>query len=226
MDSPTRASDRLRPLHVSSAAVLLFFLAWHLWEVAAAPFGREALVERMSWHDGGMTPPLLVLAFVLVPFLAHLVSGVGLARAARPEAPSGYLSHGSRKLQWLSGLVLLGFVALHLADTWWFELTSHADAGQMHDRLRARVGIPAILAVYVIGTGALVLHVSQGLMALLTRRMDSTGAMSPRRTRFAAALVALVSVLAFLVFVNTIGYFAAGRGPILDPSEAGASSVD
>lgn len=155
----------------------------------------------------GDAPLTLLLEglLVLLPLTVHVVLGIHLW-ARPPEELSPHRTPAFRTIQRGSGLVVLVFLAFHLAHTFALELGG-ADAAAIYDRLRVDMGTPLYLGVYVIGTAAVALHFANGLPVAARRfgLLASEGAV--RGARIAAGALALVL---FAVTVNTMSQFVVG----------------
>jgi succinate dehydrogenase/fumarate reductase cytochrome b subunit len=177
----------------------------HVFEATSAIGGRHAFEGSMLGVGDAPITLLLEGLLVLLPLLVHIVLGLHLW-ARPPEEPSPHATPALRTIQRGSGLVVLVFLAFHLAHTFVLELGG-ADAGLIYDRLRVDMGTPLYLGVYVIGTAAVALHLANGLPAAARRfgLLGSKGA--ARNARIAAGAFALVL---FLVTVNTMSHFVVG----------------
>ena len=196
-------SNLARVHSLSGIIPLLAFVAIHTWETSAAARGRDAFVARAFGADVGSIGWALELVLVIVPLVAHV--GTGVLRARRSTDAGSYPSAGSRRLQWLSGGVLLVFLVLHLFHA--HAVTPGATALTSYEVLRQSLSRGVWIAIYVIGLGALSLHVTQGIVAAVRHWGLVRRAVSLRWVRVGAAVF---GASVFLVQLNGLAHFARG----------------
>lgn len=148
--------------------------------------------------------PLLPLAEILLAalFVAHIALAVRVSlqnREARPQRYRGRAWHGGRTpgsaTMILTGLVVLVFLLIHLND---FRI-GKGPPEELAGEVKARLSGGAGFLIYVVGVGALTLHLSHAVQSAL----QTLGANHPKYTRLlrAAGLgLALVLGLGFLTF--------------------------
>jgi len=209
----------LARVHSVGGGMLVAYLAFHLWELAAATSGREAFVARAAWWGGPWARVLAVL--VLLPLVVHALAG---ARRVRVEAGhrEAYGTAGTRRLQWLTAVIAALFLAVHLVHVGRTIGIDGGGARAAYDRLRTDLGEPGWLSLYVVGIGAVCLHLAGGLAAAVDRLSLRV---SPQVARLRRVLIHVGAALAFLVAAHQLGYFAAGVGTFAPVgAEAGATA--
>ena len=203
------ATSLLRKVHgLNGVLVLGGYTCLHLVQGFSALSSREAWVDRVSMFPLANAATIVVL----VGLVTHVVTGLALSRqhADDPVAaiePTAAL--GLRRLQQLTGLVLLAVFAVHLIHLW--PLTRH-------DPLLARSGYVALqhwletpsgLAFYVLATTALAFHLSHGLSRLLVSVGIVRGTAGLRVTRY---LAGALGIALWCLTLHWVGHFANGVG--------------
>src|SRR5512139_1357892 len=148
-------------VHSASGALLAGYTALHLWELSAASSGREAFVERLAWRTGAAAGSAAFVVAIAALLLSHVVLGVLRSRGDAGER-GPYGSRDDRRLQWLTAVIAALFVLAHVGHVWSAAGVGGVDARAAYDRLRAELGRPGWLSLYVLGTGALFLHLAGG----------------------------------------------------------------
>ncbi len=213
------ASSLLRRVHgLTGVIVLGGYCVFHVvqgWSVFVA---RELWVHRVSNFELANAATIIVL----IGLGAHACSGALLARAGaddpvatiEPEAAPGL-----RRLQQVSGAVLLVFMLLHLVHLW--PLTRHDPvlARDGYEALRLWLETPSGLAVYVIATTALAFHLGHGLSRVSVSLGLVTTAGGLRAARYVSGGLAIVG---WLLVLHWVGHFANGVGlwPITGEEDA------
>lgn len=194
--------------------------------------GWTALIAREAWVDRVTLFPLAnaVTIVVLAGLFAHVVSGLALARVPTDDPlaaiePAGAL--GLRRLQQVTGLILLGFLVLHVVHLW--PLTRHDPvlAREGYVALQLWLETPLGLAAYVAATTALAFHLGHGL----SRVAVSLGLVRSRLgVRIARYVSGAIGIVLWCLVLHWVGHFANGVGlwPITGeddpvPVEAGAN---
>jgi succinate dehydrogenase/fumarate reductase cytochrome b subunit len=193
-------------LHVQRAlgfGPLALYALFHLWTHWPALFGREAWLARAERYALGPGWG----ALVLVVFAAHAILGALRVRRGADTA----VSAGGRRFQLITGVLITGFVALHLSQVWPSGDGVSAARDRSYERLWELLGQPLILGIYVLGCGALAGHLAHGLYSWLDPRLPA-----PLRAPFRYAAGASGFVL-FVLYLQLIGRFASGE-PMLPSS--------
>ncbi|MBK8170440.1 MAG: hypothetical protein IPK60_08855 [Sandaracinaceae bacterium] len=194
---------------------LFAFLFLHAWETTASLSGREAFAYRFSLTAAEMTGLVVKSLLVLVPLALHAGLGLGLiARARGGNDSARYPSYGLRVLQWITGGMTAVFLVVHLSVTW-APRFGGVSAKAIYDVLMARAGTPTQLVIAGLGIASLCFHVGQGLAATCVTWGWVAGEGGLRRARIGAGLIALCF---FLVFINNLSHFVAGRALAFEPS--------
>lgn len=168
-----------------------------------------ALDGREAWTDDAVHRALSgwLLALVLLAFVAHAVLGV--LRLRREPRPQGDLRGppGLRALQAATGIVAFGFVLYHVLSLGVLDGGPHAGVRAPYARLWNDLGRPRELAIYLIGTAAVCLHLGHGLSraAVGWRLARSERALLLWRVGAGALGLAL-----FCLFVQVLSHFAIG----------------
>ena len=133
------------------------YLAYHVYGTWPVLHSREL------WVMEHRTRPsmALVITLVLVPLLLHAV--LGLFRLLRTADAPLNGPRGLRVLQAVTGLLALGFVALHVSAMWAASEGPHADARAAYQALFHAAGRPQVWVPYLIGITALCFHVGHGI---------------------------------------------------------------
>jgi succinate dehydrogenase / fumarate reductase cytochrome b subunit len=192
--------DTLRKLHSFTGLFPLgAYLLFHAYEHLPIRTGRDALLDRLatttSWP--------LELVGILLPLLVH--AGLGLYLARAPDAPASYASVSFRRLQRVSGLIVVVFLGLHLVGVWLPRVRADDRPGAAYAAMLDQVGTLPLAALYVLGVTAVCLHFGQGLAAVASRY--GVLSLSPRGSRW---LGAGVGALLWLTFLNELAAYATG----------------
>lgn len=198
---------RRRLQSLTGVLPLLAYVVFHLGETAVAPAGRRRFAETVTGTSGSALAVGLETVLVLVPLLVHASLGVhAMIRDRHPLAES-YPSDGVRKLQRLTGILVLLFLIVHLGHTWTAKLAG-LDGGALYDRLMDSLGRPVFLVAYAVGVTAVAVHIAQGIGAFaVTWRLVRTAG----GRRAARGVGVLVALAVWLVALNTLSHFAVGR---------------
>jgi len=176
---------------------LALYALFHLWTHWPALFGREAWLARAERYALGPGWG----ALVLMVFAAHAALGVLRVRRAAPAL----VSAGGRRFQLITGMLIAGFVGLHLFQVWPSGDGMSAAPDRSYERLWELLGHPLVLGIYVLGCGALAGHLAHGVYTWLAPRLPA-----PLRApfRYAAGLSGFVL---FVLYLQLVGRFAAGE---------------
>lgn len=193
-----RLSSPLRTSSAASGLLLVFFLLLHLAGVALAPLAPQrfedyaAALHRSAWLPAGE----LALMVVAVVHMSLSLLRAALNRAAgntanlrsRRTGPLAHLAALAARSQSAGGVLLLGFLVVHLAQLRW----PRPEAGTELAELAAALASPWSLALYLAASLALALHLFQGGEAA----HRSLGLLQPAN---AAAIRTAARLLALLV---------------------------
>lgn len=176
---------------------LALYALFHLWTHWPALFGREAWLARAEHYALGPGWGALVLAL----FIVHAALGaLRVRRSVRAGLPSA-----GRSFQVSTGVLIAGFIALHLAQVWPAADAEASAADRSYERLWELLGQPLMLGVYVLGCAALAGHLAHGLYMWLAPRVPQTWRVP---FRYAAGLSGFVL---FVLYLQLVGRFAAGE---------------
>jgi succinate dehydrogenase / fumarate reductase cytochrome b subunit len=193
-----RFGSSLRTVSAASGLLLVFFLLLHLAGVALAPLAPQrfeayaAALHRSAWLPAAE----LVLLAVGVVHLGLSLLRVALNRAAgntanlrsRRTGPLAPLAAMAARSQASGGMLLLGFLVVHLAQLRW----PRPEAGTELAELAVALASPWSLALYLAAALALALHLFQGGEAA----HRSLGLLQPAN---AASIRAAARLLALLI---------------------------
>jgi succinate dehydrogenase / fumarate reductase cytochrome b subunit len=188
-----------KALAASSGLLLSGWCGLHVLGNAAAFAGPAALDGYAAWLRKAAGVPLWgVRSLLLVLFGAHVTWGLCLgwrARAARPTryrvSSTAATPLASRLLRW-GGALLGTFIVFHVLHINYGWLHPHFLRGRVYQNLLTAFASPVVLAVYVLGSVLLALHLAHGLAAAAA----SLGWRAPSATsrRLALAFGAAIGV--------------------------------
>ena len=192
-----RLTSALRTSSAASGLLLVFFLLLHLAGVALAPLAPQrfedyaAALHRSSWLPAGE----LALLVVAVAHMSLSLLRAALNRAAgntanlrsRRTGPLAHLAALAARSQSAGGVLLLGFLVVHLAQLRW----PRPEAGTELAELAAALASPWSLALYLAAALALALHLFQGGEAA----HRSLGLLQPDNASAIRAIARLLAVL-------------------------------
>jgi len=147
---------------------------------------------------------------LIVMFALHIISAAQLTamnRRSRPiryQSPRDYIAanFAARTMRW-TGIIVLLYLAYHLADLTWGWVNPDFVHGAAYDNLVASLSVPYVAAIYLVGNIALGIHLFHGAWSMF----QSMGINSPRyngaRKAFAAGFV-VVTIGMNCVFVVAI----------------------
>ncbi len=198
-EEEARAERASRLFALAGAIWTTTFALGFVWETSAAIAGRDAFVRR--FEVGGAARVLFELALVFLGGLAWL----GLAMRLGSDAPS---VRGYRRLQWVAGLLALGFAFGH-AWRFWLPAALGADGGTVYELLRRASPRYPSVALYAVGLAALGLAWEQSLLLLVgTWRFVRR----PQTMRWYRLATVVLPAAMFVVGINAAGHFVTGRG--------------
>lgn len=161
-----------KALAASSGLLSAAWCALHVLGNAAAFSGPAALDTYAAWLRKGSGVPLWGMrCAVLALFGTHVALGLGLwwrARAARPTryriSSAAATPLASRLLRW-GGVGLAAFIAFHVLHVNYGWLHPHFVRGRVYENLLAAFASPLMVAVYLLGSLLVALHLAHGLAA-------------------------------------------------------------
>jgi hypothetical protein len=194
---------------------LWLFAGFHMWVHWPALLGRDAWLARAEVYS-----PSAVAAWTVVVLMALYVALglVGAARVWRSRVPAaadaGESGHSgeaagsvsSDVFQAITGACVALFVAYHVSQVWLkpADAGSHASLEYVYQRLWEQLGRTGPLVLYVLGSGALALHLAYGAWRLIDRR-------APKAWRMPLGLaVGMLGLWVFVSYLQLVARFATG----------------
>lgn len=191
-----------------SGIVLLGYVLAHMIGNLKVYLGREEINAYAEWlrNLGEPAAPrtvvLWLMRVVLIgAFVVHIVAAAQLTqmnRRARPQryrAPRDYVAanFAARTMRW-TGIIVVLFLAFHLADLTWGAANPDFVRGDPYDNLFASFERVPVATFYILANLALGLHIFHGAWSMF----QSMGINSPRYNRarrwFAVGFAALITV--------------------------------
>jgi len=176
--------------------------------------GPEAINSYGEWLREGLLYPILphhvmlwILRIGLIVALAlHLHAAYALTRMnqkARPtkyQTPRDYIAadFAARTMRW-TGIIVLLFIAYHLADLTWGWANPDFVRGDVYNNLVASLSNPIVALFYLAANAALGLHLYHGAWSLFQSLGINSPRFNPWRRVFAVAFT-VVTVGANLSF--------------------------
>lgn len=212
---------------------LAVFVVAHLgWQAHAldGPLEHERAMAATPWFDAH---PGVAIALVLLPLVFHALSGLAIARTARPNVQV-YTGSGNWRYvsQRLTGVVTLAYLAVHLRQTWIArqlgEVSMSDHYGVLVETLSVTAaGLPWRAALELVGLAAVCFHLSSGLWGFGCTWGLTITRSQQRRSAFAFGLFGL---LLFAYAANLSLHLSTGArvvqrgldGSQVQPSERGA----
>jgi succinate dehydrogenase / fumarate reductase cytochrome b subunit len=173
---------------------LMGFVVAHLIGNLKAYFGPEELFHYSESLRALFYPILPAHAFLwimriglIIMFALHLHAAYALTVMNRRARPMRYQSRrdyiaanfASRTMRW-SGILLLAFIAIHLANLTWGWLPEgidHRPVGvPVYENMALSLSLPWLAAIYIVGQLALGVHLFHGAWSLF----QSLGINNPR----------------------------------------------
>lgn len=214
--TPSRpgAPDRLARLHGVLGLLLGAYVVHHLWMQWPALDGRDAWLVRARFGT-------FAWEVALVGLLLAAHAALGAMRVRHPPPGESPDARGLRRLQALTGAVVLAFLAYHVVQVGAFSSGPHAHALSAYGTLRRDLGRPFDLVAYIVGISCVCFHVGHGLVRVALGWNIVRSAGSIRVARFAAGLAGFVL---WLALVHVLGAFAIGEGLLPFGAITGAAS--
>jgi succinate dehydrogenase / fumarate reductase cytochrome b subunit len=206
----SKTSVGRKVLMALSGLFLIVFLLQHLSINATSVISAELFNEES--HFMGTNP---VVQFLLQPVLMfgvvfHFAMGFYLEYKNKQARPVKYFkSSASANSTWVSrnmiysGLVILGFLALHFADFWIPEMNykyieqNPADTGRYYEELIHKFENPVRVGLYVLAFVFLSLHLMHGFQSAF----QSMGVNHKKYTPIIKKLGSLYAILVPLGFI-------------------------
>jgi succinate dehydrogenase / fumarate reductase cytochrome b subunit len=193
-------------LHALAGAIpLAGYLVLHLGSQAVALAGAQPYSRVMGAIDSLPLMIALEVAGIYAPLAFHVVAGFGLMRGRQLRAGSVWVGEGGRTWQSASGVVVLGFIAVHFWQFRWRLWTGELDRSDFYPELCASLsstafgGVPLVAVGYLLGVAAAAFHMAQGLFHACLR-----WELAPRRVaaRCCGALGAALFLLGALTVIE------------------------
>jgi succinate dehydrogenase / fumarate reductase, cytochrome b subunit len=194
-----------RKLHSLLGVIPLgFFLLEHLLTNFEAFYGLEAFSEQIEWLINLPLVLILEIVGIWLPLLYHGVYGLFIAFQARHNTNNfGYFRNWMFRLQRITGVITLIFVAWHVFETRvqvGLGKVDHADLGLlMHNILSDNLWF----TLYLIGVIATAFHFSNGLWAFLVSWGITIGPKSQRISTYFTMGLFVVMALMFVISLTS-----------------------
>jgi succinate dehydrogenase / fumarate reductase cytochrome b subunit len=154
---------------LSGAIPLAGYLVLHLVSQAVALAGAQPYSRVMGAIDSLPLMIALEVVGIYAPLAFHVVAGLRLIRGRQMRTGSVWVGAGGQSLQSASGLVVLGFVAIHFWQFRWRLWMGELDRSDFYPELCASLsstafgGVPLVAMGYLLGVAAAAVHMAQGL---------------------------------------------------------------
>ena len=202
----------LRKLHQLSGIVPLgVFLLEHFYTNSKALNSPESFNTAVS--DLQSIPYILFVEIggIFIPLIYHAVYGLFITFEARPNNLNyPYPRNWFYTIQRITGIILFFFIAFHVLNFRFGmiprlnNLSVATHPNQAFDIVQREFLNPAIFLVYVIGVGATVWHLANGIWLFLVDWGITIGAKAQRITGYACVAAGLVL---FAVGINAMVAF-------------------
>jgi succinate dehydrogenase / fumarate reductase, cytochrome b subunit len=223
--APGHASFLLRRLHSLSGAIPLGgFLMVHLWTNAAVLGGAAPFRRAVAQIAAIPALPFVEVAFILAPLTFHAMYGIWLAKNARPNvAAYTYPHHWAYVLQRITGILVFGFVVMHLWQFWAQKVFFGMQHEAFYDGLvrlmsSTQWGVPWYAISYLLGVASTVFHFVNGLSTFCITWGIATSKIARSRVVWAAATL---GVFLFLLGSASVISLATGHKvttPLSEPA--------
>ncbi|KAB8154501.1 succinate dehydrogenase [Kordia sp. TARA_039_SRF] len=158
-----------------SALFLMVFLLQHFAINILSVFSENAFNEASHfmgtfWAVQFILQPILILGIIF-----HFTMGIILEIQNRKARKVSYAkNNGSANSSWMSrnmiwtGLIIEGFLVVHMANIWWHEMMvkyidpQPVDATRYYEELVEHFQSPVIVGIYVVAFVFLALHLMHG----------------------------------------------------------------
>jgi succinate dehydrogenase / fumarate reductase cytochrome b subunit len=197
MNAPTL--DRhfaLRKLHSLLGIIPIgVFLCFHLFENSLSVKGGEYFTEHVIHKIGNMPyVELMEIFFIALPILFHAIYGLIIWFQGRSNVLRyGYFRNWMYWLQRISGVVAFAFIVTHVWGTRLQVLISDAvTKDNLFASLAGQIENPLVLAWYIIGILASVIHFSNGIWLVLITWGITIGPRSQKIASWVCAIIGLI----------------------------------
>jgi len=182
---------------------LAAYLCLHVYDNWPALQGREAWLDR-ALHVPGRA---WIAPLVLLPMLVHALLGLRRMRTSS-GGQSWRAAQWDTRLQAITGLLVVAFVALHVGQVWGVSDGAHSSPRAVYAMLWTSLGQPVLLAAYVLGVSAVCLHLGHGLPRAARTLAPALSQQAWLVLRIGGGLLGL---LLWLMFLQLLAYFALGQ---------------
>ncbi len=206
-----------------SALFLITFLLLHVAVNTVSVFSEELYNEMSHFMGTNMLVQIFMQPILIAGVIYHFVMGFVLERQNRSARSVKYAMYkGEANSSWVSrnmiysGLVILGFIALHFYDFWFPEINTKYIAGDMSglnaegqfryfEELIHKFESPVRVGLYVVAFVFLMLHLLHGFQSAF----QSLGARHPKYFPFIQSLgkVFAIGVPALFIFIAVWHHF-------------------
>jgi len=200
-----------------SGLFLMVFLLMHLSINFAAIASKEAYNVACHFMDTNIFIQIMVPVLVL-GFFIHIVYAAVLTLHNMGARPTKYaVSNNAKASSWASrnmfvlGLIVLGFVAIHLSHFWAKMQMQHFIGGEATDNpyllVKTTLENPLWTAVYIVWFWALWFHLTHGFWSALQTIGFSNQKWIPRLKLAALAYATLVAIgFTFIALWFVLGF--------------------
>lgn len=184
---------------------LIVFLVVHLIINLTALMGEAAYMAACGFMEN---PIILVMVPVLAAgFAVHIIYSIIITMANMKARPVAYaVENKAEASSWASrnmfvlGLIVLGFLCLHLSHFWAKMQLLHLMGGEAQNPyvlVKELFGQPLYCAIYVVWIAALYFHISHGFWSAFQTLGANNSKWIPR-LQCAAKVYAIVVALGFI----------------------------
>lgn len=182
------------------------FLVEHLLtNYAAYSEGHAGFIENVRWLNSLPLVFALELFGIWLPILYHGIYGLYVAYTARNNTSNyGYFRNWMFKLQRITGVITLLFIAWHVFETRVQVALGHITHDQLGVRMHDIVTQPWAFALYVVSVVAVSFHFANGMWSFLVSWGITVG---PRAQRVSTYIWMGVFVLMSVMFILSLVAF-------------------
>ncbi|MFH1754087.1 MAG: succinate dehydrogenase, partial [Candidatus Latescibacterota bacterium] len=187
------------------------FLCFHLFENSMSVKGSEYFTEHVIHKIGNMPyVELMEIFFIAIPILFHAIYGVIIWLQGRSNVLRyGYFRNWMYWLQRISGVVAFIFIITHVGSTRIQVLINEAvTKDNLFSSLAGQIDNPLVVAWYIVGILASVLHFSNGIwLALITWGVT----IGPRSQKIASWICAIIGLVLLVLSAQALrGFIGVG----------------